>query len=101
METLLRLTVPRRMAAAALAAALVAALMSISSGQTAGAGPKGSEGAGAKAIAHHAGAKVIQGNDRGPNPQLFRVGFGAGEPTIGITNEGNVFFAALPTAASK
>src|SRR5688500_18226714 len=95
------MTAPRRIAAAALAAALVAALTSISSHETAGAGEKGTEGAGPKAIAHQAGAQVIADNHRGPSPRLFRVGFGAGESTVGATNEGNVFFVALPGAASK
>jgi hypothetical protein len=84
-----------------MAAAMVAAIVTISSNQNVDAAEKGVEGAGASAIAHHAGAKVIPSNNKGPDPRLFRVGFGAGEPTVGITNEGNVFFAALPSAASK
>jgi hypothetical protein len=89
------------MAAAAIAAALVASIVSISSNRTAEAGQKGVEGAGPKAVAHYADAKVIPGNEKGPSPRLFRIGFGAGEPSIGITNEGNVFYAALPSVASK
>lgn len=94
------ISIPRRISAAALIVALFAALLSFSN-QDAGAGEKGTEGAGPRAIAHHAGAKLIPGNKRGPSPRLFRVGLGAGEPTIGITNEGNVFYAALPGTASK
>lgn len=93
-------SVPRRISAAALTFALFAAVVSFSN-QAADAGVKGTEGAGPKAIAHHAGARLIPGNDRGPLPRLFRVGFGAGEPTLGVTNEGNVFYVALPSAASK
>lgn len=95
------ISIPRRFAAAGLAVALVATLFAISSNRSADAGQKGTEGAGPRAIAHHAGAKVIPGNDRGPSPRLFRVGFNSGEPTIGVTNEGNLFFAALPSVASK
>lgn len=91
----------RRLAIAAVAAAVVAALTSVSSHQVADAGEKGTEGTGAKGIAHHAGAKVINGNHRGPSPRLFRVGMAAGEPTIGATNEGNLFYVALPGSASK
>lgn len=95
------MTLTRKIAAAALAAALVATLGSISSNQAADAGEKGIEGAGPKAIAHHAGGKAIPGNNKGPTPRLYPVGMGAGEPTVGATNEGNLFFAALPGMASK
>ena len=95
------LTSPRRFASAALALSLIAGLTALGYSTRSSAAPKGTEGAGAKAIAHYAGAKVIKSNDRGPSPRLYRIGFGAGEPTVGVTNEGNVFFAALPSAASK
>lgn len=94
-------TAPRRLAAAAAAAALLSALLAASLNQPAGAGEKGTEGTGSRAVAHYAGAKLIPGNDNGPTPRLFRTGFGAGEPTIGTTNEGNIFYVALPSASSK
>jgi hypothetical protein len=99
-ELALLTKVSRRIAVAAVAAAVVASLASISS-VPADATEKGTEGAGAKAVAHYAGAKIIPGNHRGPSPRLHRVGMGAGEPTIGATNEGNVYFVALPGSSSK
>jgi hypothetical protein len=89
----------RRIAVAALSAAVVASLASIS-GVPADATEKGIEGAGPRAVAHHADGKVIRDDHRGPEPRLYRIGVGAGEPTLGVTNEGNVFFVALPGGSS-
>ena len=60
-----------------------------------------SEKSGGKAVAHYAGGRVIRGNDRGPVSQMFRlkdvngVPINAGEPTLGVTNEDNVFYTAI------
>jgi hypothetical protein len=61
----------------------------------------GSEGAGGKSVAHYAGGKIIPGNNRGPVSQLFRLKddqgspIGSGEPTLGVTNEDNIFYTAI------
>jgi hypothetical protein len=69
--------------------------VALSSFPSAEAGPKGTIGAGARAVAHHANGQVIAGNHKGPSPRYFDLGLTAGEPTIGTTNEGNVFYVAL------
>ena len=63
---------------------------------SAGAGQKGTEGAGGKAVAHYPGGKKIS-RPNAPTSRLFRVGMGAGEPTIGVTNEDNVYYVAIQT----
>jgi hypothetical protein len=61
----------------------------------------GDAGAGGKAVAHYAGGRIIRGNDHGPVAKLFRmkdangVPVNAGEPTLGVTNEDNVFYTAI------
>lgn len=94
-------TTASRSVVAAVALSVIASLAALTAPRSANAVEKGVEGTGKQAVAHHAGAKVIKGNHKGPNPRLFRVGMGAGEPTIGATNEGNVFYVALPGASSK
>lgn len=91
----------RRFAIAAVVAALVAALASVSSNQIADATEKGKEGSGDHAVAHHPGARLIESDHRGPSPRLFRVGIPGGEPTIGVTNEGNVFYVGLVGTGSQ
>lgn len=60
----------------------------------------GTEGAGGRAVAHHAGGAKIDGG-RAPVSQLFRIKDGqgaplnAGEPTLGVTNDGNIFYTAI------
>lgn len=61
----------------------------------------GDEGAGGKAVAHYAGGRIIRGNHSGPTSKLFRMQDAqgtpvkAGEPTLGVTNEDNVFYTAI------
>jgi hypothetical protein len=90
----------RRAAVATVAVALIASLTALVA-PSSNAVEKGREGTGKTAVAHYAGAEVINGNHRGPDPRLFRVGLAAGEPTVGASNEGNVYFVALPGAATK
>jgi hypothetical protein len=61
-----------------------------------GAAQKGTEGAGGRAVAHHAGGKKIVRPEL-PTARLFRVGVPAGEPTLGVTNKNNVYFVAIQT----
>ena len=78
------------------AAALLVAFGSTMSTPGAHAGQKGTEGAGGKAVAHYAGGKKI--NKSGvPSSRLFRVGLPSGEPTLGVTNEDNVYYVAIQT----
>ena len=91
----------RRLVIAAVAAAVVAAFASVSAQQIADATEKGTQGSGNKAVAHHPGGQLISGNDRGPSPRLFRVGTPSGEPTIGVTNEGNVYYVSLVGTGSQ
>lgn len=59
--------------------------------------PTGRLGAGGLAIAHRAGGEEIGSShvvDRGPKARLFRTGYDAWEPTMGVTKNG-VFFNAL------
>lgn len=56
----------------------------------------GRDGAGGDAIVHRAGGKPLPDGDRRvPSPQLLRLGLEAGEPTLGITEDGTVFFTAM------
>jgi hypothetical protein len=89
------MSLPRKISAGVLAAVMIASLTALSSSIDASADPKGLEGAGERAVAHHADGKVIAANNRGPTPRYFDLGLTAGEPTIGTTNEGNVFYVAL------
>lgn len=87
--------VARRSAALAAAAALVTLGSAISiDGLSAAPAQTGTDGAGGKAVAHHAGGHKIQRADL-PSSRLFRVGLPSGEPTLGVTNEGNVFTVAI------
>src|SRR5687768_13066174 len=56
--------------------------------------PTGREDSGGVAITHHAGAvRITSGRavDRAPDARLYRTGFGAWEPTMGVTKKGNVY----------
>jgi hypothetical protein len=61
----------------------------------------GDDGAGGKAVAHYAGGRAIRDNNHGPTMKLFRIKdaqgqpINAGEPTLGVTNENNVFYTAI------
>lgn len=60
----------------------------------------GEDGSGGRAVAHHAGGAPIKGAPAGPDARLHRIviekiPIAAGEPTLGVTNEGNVFYTAI------
>src|SRR3712207_1750752 len=60
----------------------------------------GGDGSGGKAVAHRAGGDPVQGARPGPDARLHRIfvdkaPIAAGEPTLGVTNEGNVFYTAI------
>jgi hypothetical protein len=54
---------------------------------------QGSAAASRKAVAHGANGKSVHAT-HAPTPKMYRLGHGAGEPTIGITRRGKVFFTA-------
>lgn len=60
----------------------------------------GEDGSGGRAVAHHAGGVPILGAKPGPDARLHRIvidkaAIGSGEPTLGVTNEGNIFYTAI------
>ena len=83
---------PHLIVAIALASAL--ATMPGGSGTVASACPLGTAGAARRAVAHHAGGKLIKRAKHLPTPVVYKTGFHAGEPTIGFTADGSMFFAA-------
>lgn len=52
----------------------------------------GQEGSGNGAVAYRAGGQSVRQLSR-PDPRLFRTGYGAWEPTLGVTSAGTVFYA--------
>jgi hypothetical protein len=54
---------------------------------------QGSAAASRKAVAHGANGKSVHAT-HAPTSKMYRLGHGAGEPTIGITRRGKVFFTA-------
>ncbi|MDP8956819.1 MAG: glycoside hydrolase, partial [Actinomycetota bacterium] len=57
--------------------------------------PFGLEGSGAQAIAHHAGGQPISSegaSDTLARSRLYRTGFFAIEPTLGVTKDGSIFY---------
>ncbi|MFN2595032.1 MAG: sialidase family protein [Actinomycetota bacterium] len=53
--------------------------------------------AGPVAVVHRAGGQVVSSSSAGSSPsaRLYRTGFEAGEPMIGVTKDGSIFFQAL------
>ncbi|HEY7873948.1 MAG TPA: sialidase family protein [Actinomycetota bacterium] len=81
-----------------LVAAVAATLLSTTAAPpTATAGAVGQEGSGGKAVAYYPGGPALKGKfaRRAPDGRLFRVGVNAAEPTLGVTESGNVFYTAL------
>lgn len=54
---------------------------------------QGSAAPARKAVAHGANGKPAKAT-KAPTPKMYRLGHGAGEPTLGITRKGNVFYTA-------
>jgi hypothetical protein len=82
-----------------LAAALVATLLSTTATppDTARADNVGQAGSGGKAVAYYPGGPRLKGKfaKKAPDARLYRIGLNAAEPTLGITEKGNVFYTAL------
>jgi hypothetical protein len=80
---------------------LVALALAASPAVTEAEARSGGDGSGGPAVAHHAGGARIAA--KGPDAKLFRpivdgIPMQAGEPTLGVTNEGNVFYVTLAGA---
>jgi hypothetical protein len=82
----------RLVAGAALLGALVTA--TAGSGPFAAAARLEATGTSNRAVAHHAGGKVVKNAKHLPMPVLYDTKHGAGEPTIGFTADGTMFYAA-------
>jgi hypothetical protein len=88
----------RRWTTFAAVVAITALALSASGVPTAGAGAITPGESGKRAVAHHAGGKVIRSatvTRKAPKPVLSRIGINSGEPTIGMTNDGAVFTSAI------
>jgi hypothetical protein len=72
-------------------AALTALAVTTSSTPSWSGGPLASGG---KAVAHKAGGKKV-GSGNAPRAQVFDVGYPAGEPTLAITKNGDLFFPSI------
>ena len=62
----------------------------------------GQAGSGGRAIAYHAGRRVVTDaavTAAAPDARLWHTGFGGWEPTIGLTRDGTVYFSARNTNA--
>lgn len=88
------MTIVRRPAvlAALIAVALGAALLPLGTHET-----KANLASGGKAVAHRAGAKKVKAG-KVPTARLYDAGHDALEPTIGITKDKTLFFAAAATS---
>ncbi len=80
------------------AGAIVALLTSVvASGAPAGADASDKVRSGGRAVAHHAGGVKIGGTlaKKAPSSVLNAIGLDASEPTLGVTQDGDVFYTAF------
>ena len=59
----------------------------------------GGDGSGGKAVAHKSGFRKAPASAarKAPDAKMFRLGLNAGEPTLGLTKNGDVFYTAIQT----
>src|SRR3712207_6173309 len=84
--------------AAVFATVALALLAAPQSAPPADAGVVGNDGAGGRAVAHYPDGRRIRSasiNHNAPDAKLYRIGLNAGEPTLGQTKKGNVFYTAI------
>jgi len=77
---------------------LVALALSSVRTPAADASSKGSDGSGGRAVGHYAGGKVIRSSSvtsKAPDARLFRIGLNSTEPTLGATQDGQIFTSAF------
>ncbi|HJP64899.1 MAG TPA: sialidase family protein [Actinomycetota bacterium] len=58
-------------------------------------GPPGERGSGGRAVVHHAGGRVLHSKKlerEAPDARLYRTGYPAFEPNLGVTDSGAVFY---------
>jgi hypothetical protein len=91
----------RPLALVALFATLVVAMLAApQSAPPADAGVVGEDGAGGRAVAHRSDGRRVKSASlarQAPDSRLYRIGLNAGEPTLGQTKKGNVFYTAIQT----
>src|SRR3712207_6695180 len=66
--------------------------------------PAKGDGSGGTAVAHYAGGKVIKDasvTKKAPDARLMRVGMKALEPTLGISQDGVVYYVATPNLGAE
>ncbi len=85
----------KRWVVAVASIALVAAVFAAQ----AGAGAKTNVRSGGRAVAHHEGGAKIGGAiaKKAPDAALDAIGLNASEPTLGVTDDGDVFYTAFQT----
>ncbi|MDP8927945.1 MAG: glycoside hydrolase, partial [Actinomycetota bacterium] len=83
----------RRRAIAVACSAIALALVALPTLPTAEAD---ADGSGGSAVVHKSGARKISAKGRKvPDAKLYRTGYAAGEPTLGIDKEGTVYFTTI------
>jgi hypothetical protein len=86
--------------ALALLGTLVASLLATSAAPQANAGAVGQAGSGGKAVAHHLGGAPIHSRRitrKAPDARLYRPGLNSTEPTLGVTENNDVFYSSFQT----
>ena len=60
---------------------------------------RGGDGSGGKAVAHKAGFQKAPASAKrnAPDAKLYRLGINAGEPTLGLTKNNDIFYTAIQT----
>ena len=73
------------------------ALLAAPHTQTAASAGPGDEGSGGKAVAHRAnfGKAPASAQRQAPDAKLYRLGVNAGEPTLGLTKNNDIFYTAI------
>ena len=92
-------TALRRPILLALAAMVSIALIAAPQSQRVASAGAGDEGAGGRAVAHRAnfGKAPAAAKRHAPTAKLYRLGVNAGEPTLGLTKNNDIFYTAIQT----
>src|SRR5215210_5578974 len=94
--THMRLTFLRPALVAATAAIVAGAMIAAPHALTASAAT-GDDGSGGRAVAHRQnfGRAPASAAAKAPTAKLYRLGVNAGEPTLGLTKNGDIFYTAI------
>ena len=92
-------TALRHPIALALLAMIAAALIAAPQTQTVASAAAGGDGSGGRAVAHRSGFRKAPASAKAQSPdaRLYRLGINAGEPTLGLTKNNDVFYTAIQT----